>query len=120
MAVKKGDRLIEVTVMTGLTVLPKISAKSDSGCAGFFKKGEYHLLLQDLHLHDHEYFFKCFRMRHSKYEELLRLVSPFIRKCSLKWESIGPSERLSVTLRYLATGDRQTTIAMFFYVLTRD
>ena len=37
------------------------------------QKGEYHLLLQDLHLHDHEYFFKCFRMSHSKYEELLWL-----------------------------------------------
>ena len=78
------------------------------------------MLLQDLHLHDHEYVSKCFRMSPSKYEELLRLVAPFIRKCSLKRESIGPSERLSVTLRYLATGDSQTTIAMFFYVSTRD
>ena len=78
------------------------------------QKGEYHLLLQDLRLHDHEYVFKCFRISHSKYEELLRLVAPFIRKCSLKRESIGPSERLSVTLHCLATGDSQTTIAMFF------
>ena len=86
-------------------LLPKISTKSDSGFWIFQErkqKGEYHLLLQDLRLHDHEYFFKCFRMSHSKYEELLRLVAPFIRKCSLKWKSIGPSERLSVTLRYLA------------------
>ena len=77
------------------------------------QNGEYHLLLQD--------FFKCFRMSHSKYEQLLRLVAPFIRKCSLKQESIGPpSEQLSVTLRYLSTGDSQTTITMFFYVLTCD
>ena len=43
------------------------------------QKGEYHLLLQDLRLHDHEYFFKCFRMSPLKYEELLRLVAPSVQ-----------------------------------------
>ncbi|XP_057310470.1 uncharacterized protein LOC130648435 [Hydractinia symbiolongicarpus] len=48
-----------------------------------------------------------------QYEILLSKVAPRIIKVS-KREPIGPSERLCVTLRYLATGDAQTTIATNF------
>ena len=40
------------------------------------QKGEFHLLVQDLRLHDQEYFFKYFRMSPTTYEELLAFVAP--------------------------------------------
>ena len=39
---------------------------------------EFHLLVKDLKLHDHEYFFKCFRMTPSIYEILLQYHAPHI------------------------------------------
>ena len=74
------------------------------------RKGEYHTLVQEAKLFDHEVFFKMFRMLPYKFEELLRYVAPSITKHS-KREAIGPGERLSVTLRYLVTGDSYNTIA---------
>ena len=46
------------------------------------QQGEFHLLINELHIHDHdhEYFFKYFPMSPSKYEDLLRLVGPYITK----------------------------------------
>ena len=41
----------------------------------------------------------------------MQLVAPKSLKSCVKREAIQPGERLSVTLRYLATGDAQTTIA---------
>ena len=79
-------------------------------------KGEFHHLIKEMMLYDHELFFKYFRMSPTKYEDLLRKVAPRIEKCSDKREPIGPSERLSVTLRYLFTGDAQATIAASFRI----
>ena len=79
-------------------------------------KGEFYLLVLDLRLHDEEYFFKYFRMSVMQYEELLSMVAPKIQKSSEKRKCIGPSERLCVTLRYLTTGDSQTTIAMNYRI----
>lgn len=75
------------------------------------EKGEFHLLVREMKVFDKPYFFQQFRMSPEKFEELLKLVAPRIVKCSLNREPIGPSERLCVTLRYLVTGDAQTTIA---------
>ena len=44
------------------------------------EKGEFHILVRDLRLHDHEYFFSCFRMSPSTFEELLSFVAPIIEK----------------------------------------
>ena len=77
-------------------------------------KGEFYLLIRDLRLFDSEYFFKYYRMSNVQYEEVLRWVAPRITKCTQKREPIGPSERLSVTLRYLTTGDAHITIAMAY------
>ena len=76
------------------------------------QKGEFHLLVREMMLFDHEYFFKCFRMTPSTYEQLLGWLAPLISKESTKMrESIGASERIAVTLRSCVTGDAQTTIA---------
>ena len=59
------------------------------------QKGEFHLLVRDLKLHDDEYFFKYFRMSTIRFEELLRKVAPRIKKSNLRrFDVVGPSERL--------------------------
>ena len=74
-------------------------------------KGQFYILVQDLRLFNEENFFKYFRMSATQYEEILSMVAPIIKR-----ECIGPDERLSVTLRYLATGDSQTTIPMNYRI----
>ena len=46
------------------------------------------------------------RMDSASFDELLGLVTPFIQKeDTIMRQSISPMERLSLTLRYLATGN---------------
>jgi len=80
------------------------------------QKGEYHLLVKDMRLFDHHYFFKQFRMLPSKYEKLLSYVAPLITKSSTRRESISADQRLCITLRYLVTGDAKITIASSYRV----
>ena len=56
--------------------------------------------------------FSQFRMNPTKFEKLLSYVAPLIMKASEKREPIGPGEKLYVTLRYLMTGDAQSTILL--------
>lgn len=79
-------------------------------------KGEFHVLVKDLMLFDHHYFFRMFRMKPTRFEELLSWVAPFIFKSSRTRDVATPSERLCITLRYLATGDAQGTIASCYRV----
>ena len=82
-----------------------------------FQNGEFHLLVRDLRLHGHEYFFKYFRMSPTVFEELLSFVSPIIKKQSTAMrDPISPNERLAVNLRYLLTGDAQCTVATSYRV----
>ena len=75
------------------------------------QKGEYQLLVRDLQLHDHEIFFRYFRMLPETFKILLKLVEPDINKVTTKMrEPIGPDQRLAFTLRYLTTGDAHSTI----------
>ena len=81
------------------------------------QKGEFHLLVQDMKLFDHMYFFKYFRMAPSVFEKLLQLVGPFLTKKSTNMrEPIGPSERLSLTLNYLASGNSQCSISSSYRI----
>ena len=75
-------------------------------------KGEFHLLIQDMKLYDHQLFFQYFRMSPSNLESLLSWVAPFITKKTTRMrEPIGAGERMCVTMRYLVTGDAQVTIS---------
>ena len=81
------------------------------------EKGEFHLLVNEMMLHDAEYFFQCFRMSRNTYEQFLTWVDPLIAKqCTKMRDPIGPSERLMGTLRYLVTGDAQSTIGASYRV----
>ena len=67
-----------------------------------------------MQLFDHEYFFKFFRMTPTKYEHFLSLIAPAITKSSLRCETIGASEQLMVTLRYIFGGTSQIDLAGLF------
>ena len=79
-------------------------------------QGEFHNLIQEMRLFDHEYFYKQFRMSPTQFEHLLSLIAQSITKSSLRREAISPSERLCLTLRYLVTGDAQISIANSYRV----
>ena len=81
------------------------------------QKGEFHLVVREMMLFDHEYFFKCFWITPSTYEQPLGWLAPLISKESTKMrEWICASERLAVTLGYCVTGDAQTTIAASYRI----
>ena len=65
-------------------------------------------------LFDHKLFSRYFRMLPVKFEELLSLVEPSLLKNFRSREPISPEERLSVTLRHLATGNSYAAIAMSY------
>ena len=79
-------------------------------------KGEFHILIKGMRLFDQEYCFKQFRMTPTRFEQLLSIVANDITKCSIRREVIEPAERLCLTLRYLAMGDAQVSIASSYRV----
>ena len=80
------------------------------------KKGEFQNLVRDLRLFDEEFFYRNFRMSTTNFEQILSWVAPYISKSSSRRPSTSPAERLIITLRYLATGDAQFTIASSYRV----
>ena len=81
------------------------------------KKGEFHLLVRDLRLHDHQYFFRCFRMSPSTFEELLSFIAPIIiNETTVMRDPIAPADRLAAIFRFLVTGDAQCTIASSYRI----
>lgn len=47
------------------------------------KKGLYNILVKELFLYDHEYFFHSFRMSPATFESLLQMVAPYIVKSTI-------------------------------------
>ena len=63
-------------------------------------------LLRELRHNEPQDFQNFLRMDVGSYNELLQMVDPLIRKETTNMrEPISPTERLSLTLRYLATGN---------------
>nr|XP_036216170.1 protein ANTAGONIST OF LIKE HETEROCHROMATIN PROTEIN 1-like [Bactrocera oleae] len=59
------------------------------------------------------------RMDPSVYRELLEKVTPYIeKKNTIMRDAISPDERLSVTLRYLATGESYESLKFQSYIST--
>ena len=68
--------------------------------------GEYHALIAEMRLGDHESFYKYFHMTPQRFSHLLSLVGPLITRQDTTFrQAISPGERLAITLRYLVTGD---------------
>ena len=77
--------------------------------------GEYHSLIKEMRLVDHFSFYRYFHMSPSRFDDLLRRVKPLIvRKTTQLREPVAADERLSVTLRYLVTGDSMQTISFSY------
>ncbi|XP_011701560.1 PREDICTED: uncharacterized protein LOC105458158, partial [Wasmannia auropunctata] len=55
-------------------------------------------------------------MTATQFEELLYLVAPAITKQTLIREPLPPAERLSITLRYLSTGDSMHSMSYHYLV----
>ncbi|XP_034022473.1 protein ANTAGONIST OF LIKE HETEROCHROMATIN PROTEIN 1 [Thalassophryne amazonica] len=78
--------------------------------------GEFHYLLQELRLDDGR-FQRYFRLSRTQFEDLLSRIGATIRLQDTNYRrSIPAAERLSICLRYLATGDSYQTIADSFPV----
>ncbi|XP_068082458.1 uncharacterized protein [Anabrus simplex] len=74
-------------------------------------------LFQDLKEEDPETYRNVIRMSPSKFQELLELVEPLIKKEDTKMiEAIPCKIKLEITLRYLATGDSFRSLALLFRV----
>ncbi|XP_011884125.1 PREDICTED: putative nuclease HARBI1 [Vollenhovia emeryi] len=76
--------------------------------------GDFATLFSELK-EDVDLFFRYTRMDVSTFYELLRLVSPYLQKRSMR-PSISPEQRLAITLRYLATGDQMLSTALAYRV----
>ena len=75
-------------------------------------KGEFHALIAEMRLKDHESFYKYFHMTPQRFSHLLSLEGPSIKRQDTRLrEAIPPDERLAITLRYLVTGDSMQTIS---------
>lgn len=69
-------------------------------------KNVFNNLLKEMCLEDTQAFHSFHRMSKENFVKLLRIVSPLIKKEDTKLrKAISPAQRLSVTLRYLATGN---------------
>ncbi|XP_034033825.1 uncharacterized protein LOC117517019 isoform X2 [Thalassophryne amazonica] len=78
--------------------------------------GEFHHLLQELHLDDGRFQW-YFRLSRTQFEDLLSCIGATIRLQDTNYRrSIPAAERLFICLRYLATGDSYRTIADSFRV----
>ncbi|XP_072301720.1 uncharacterized protein [Eucyclogobius newberryi] len=78
--------------------------------------GEFHHLLQELRLDDQR--FQCyFRLSRPQFDDLLSRIGARITHQDTNYRrSIPAAERLSICLRFLATGDSYRTIASSFRV----
>ena len=68
-------------------------------------QGVYANLLREFNVEDPECFRQFHRLDRESFDSVLALVGPYIvKKNTIMRESIPPGERLSITLRFLATG----------------
>ena len=78
--------------------------------------GAFHTLFQEL-LKDEELFFRYHRMTPSRFEHLLSLIETQITKMETKFRKpISARERLSITLRFLATGESQQSLSFSYRI----
>lgn len=81
--------------------------------------GAHNTVLQEFrNTENQKHLFKNFlRMDERTFEELLAMVTPLIQKQDTNMrKAITPSERLAVTLRFLATGDSYKSLSLLFRI----
>ncbi|KAK3910077.1 Protein ALP1-like [Frankliniella fusca] len=75
--------------------------------------GAWFTLIPIMRQSDPEEFYRFLRMTPACFDWLLNKVQPYIQKKSNR-VSVSAGERLAVTLRYLASGDSQTSLSYLF------
>ncbi|XP_051164962.1 uncharacterized protein LOC127283891 [Leptopilina boulardi] len=76
--------------------------------------GAHNTLIREMVMHDPAMFRNYLRMSTSTYENLLLKVGHKLQSCPTRTDVITPSEKLIVTLRYLATGESFTSLSRQF------
>lgn len=76
--------------------------------------GEFHNLVMELWLANSHEYFQYFWMTPATMDDLLQLVGPHIRHCNTHAIPIGHAERLALTVRYLASGDKMESIGLSY------
>ena len=80
-------------------------------------QGVYNNLVQEMRLGDRESYFRYMRMSPDRFEHLLSLIEPLVKKETTNFrEPISASERLSITLRFLATGESQQSLSFAYRI----
>lgn len=80
-------------------------------------KNVFDKLIQEMRLDDDPVFYDFHGMNKENFDKLLSLVSPHIQKENTKLrDSIPSAQRLSVTLRYLATGEARRSLALQYRI----
>ena len=77
----------------------------------------FHVLTKELEMFDQEYFLRFLRISPNRYEHMLSIVYPELQCQRTHFrEPISPSERLTLTLRYLASGESQQSLSFAFRI----
>ena len=80
-------------------------------------QGVYNNLVQEMRLGDRESYFRYMRMSPDRFEHLLSLIEPLVKKETTNFrEPISAGERLSITLRFLATGESQQSLSFAYRI----
>ena len=83
------------------------------------ERGAYHTIFKELAVEDTPGFAEYMRMPHTKFVALVEAVAPFIKKQeTCMRESIQPSERVALAIRYLATGETFQSLSFQFRIGT--
>ncbi|XP_068759068.1 uncharacterized protein [Montipora capricornis] len=78
-------------------------------------QGAYPNLLRELNTEDPEAFRQFHRLDRESFDTILAKIAPLItKKDTLMRRSIPPGEKLSITLRFLATGEKFSDLAFLF------
>ena len=65
---------------------------------------------------DHESYFTYFRMLPQQFDYFVSLVGPIVTKCNMGRDTISESERLALTLHYLASGESRQSLSFSYRV----